>query len=395
MRANHNVSHEADMKTRRILLLAVCGLCLSGCKTGKRNQELLERELRCQEDQIYELESALDQCESELESARRENQTLKKGGAASDLSPRGSSNVPIIEMPSDSGSPRPNRPGRQDEPALPIVEPGEEFIPTPSNPGASARPEPSDRRIARIVLNKQLTGGLSHQGKGGDEGILVVFEPRNARGEMVAEPGDVSIALVDPERSGPQSRIARWDFAAAEAFEQFHRTGALGRGYEFELPWPDAAPQNKKLELFVRYVTPDGRKLLSEMTIRVDPPTGSQAKRWRTPADRIGDADGSVSSMPPDATAQNSRPLRRFLRSATGRAARDGDRGARDSEAPAFGGAGSVAGSSPGTTEPSVELGEESSQPDEADGPASAPAKAPETERPAAVARRPAWTPYR
>ena len=86
---------------------------------------------------------------------------------------------------------------------MPTVEPGEEIAPPATGAGASAAPEPSDRQIARIVLNKQLTGGSS-QVEGGNGGILVVFEPRNARGEMVAEPGDVSIALVDPAqlRSG-------------------------------------------------------------------------------------------------------------------------------------------------------------------------------------------------
>jgi hypothetical protein len=375
------------MKTRRILLLAVCGLCLSGCKSGKGNQELLERELRCQEDHIYELESALDQCEAELESARRENQTLKRDGAASDQGPRGSSNVPIIELPSDSGSPRSTPRGRPQEPSLPIVEPGEEFTPTPGNPGASTRPEPSDRRIARIVLNKQLTGGLNHQRQGGDEGILVVFEPRNARGEMVAEPGDVSIALVDPERSGPQARVARWDFAANEAFEQFHRSGVLGRGYEFELPWPDAAPQNKKLDLFVRYVTPDGRKLLSKMTISVDPPTGGQARRWRTPGGNASEPEGSASAAPPDQAAQSVR-RRRFLWSGA-------DRGSRDTEAPAFGDTGSDSRASTGSREPTIELGEESATAEAAAPAAGAPATAPSDERPAAVARRPAWTPYR
>ncbi len=123
---------------------------------------------------------------------------------------------------------------------MPTVEPGEEFTPPAAGAGASVQPEPRDRRIERIVLNKQMTGGAS-QLEGGGNGIVVVFEPRNARGEMVAEPGDVSIALVDPERSGPQARLARWDFAAKDAFDQFHRSGTSGRGYELELPWPEAA----------------------------------------------------------------------------------------------------------------------------------------------------------
>ncbi len=90
---------------------------------------------------------------------------------------------------------------------MPTVEPGEEIAPPATGAGASAAPEPSDRQIARIVLNKQLTGGSS-QVEGGNGGIMVVFEPRNARGELVAAPGDVSIALVDPARSGSGS--AAW-----------------------------------------------------------------------------------------------------------------------------------------------------------------------------------------
>ena len=48
----------------------------------------------------------------------------------------------------------------------------------------------------------------------------------------------------------------------------------------------DAAPQNKKLELFVQLTSRrTGRKLMSEMpTIAVNPPVGNQAKaagRWR------------------------------------------------------------------------------------------------------------------
>ena len=60
-RVNNNVSHEADMNARRILLVLICGFGLTGCKSTRQNQELLERELRWQEDRIYELENALDE----------------------------------------------------------------------------------------------------------------------------------------------------------------------------------------------------------------------------------------------------------------------------------------------------------------------------------------------
>jgi hypothetical protein len=374
LRVNHNVSHEADMKTRRILLLVVCGLCLAGCKSGKQNQELLERELRYQEERIYELEDALDQCESELEYSRRDSQSPGDKRAGGGGGRTGSSNLPIIDLPSDSGPSRPSR-RNEPEPVMPTVEPGEEFTPPAAGSGASAQPEPRDRHIARIVLNKQMTGGAS-QLSGGEDGIVVVFEPRNARGEMVAEPGSVSIALVDPERSGPQARLARWDFAANDAFAQFHRSGKSGRGYEFELPWPEAAPPNKKLQLFVRYVAPDGRKLMSEMTINVDPTGTRQAQRWRT-ASPSSDRD-----RPLDAGAQGG-PLRRLLsRTTSGQTA-------PDTEAPRFSGPDETAGS------PSLESDDDAQQEASDDRPVA------RNRRPVATARKPAdddrptWTPYR
>ena len=204
---------------------------------------------------------------------------------------------------------------------------------------------------------------------------MVVFEPRNVRGEMVGEPGQVSIALVDPSQSGPQARLARWDFAPQDAFSQFHRSGANGRGYAFELPWPAAAPANKNLQLFVRYVTPDGRKLMSDMTLNVDPPGNRQAQRWRT------------SSAAPDRDdSSEPGPLRRLLSRSTS------ERGGADSEAPRF--AGSTAGANETAELPSIQTDEDEEDDEEVEHPAA------RKRRPTLTARRadddrPSWSPYR
>jgi outer membrane murein-binding lipoprotein Lpp len=276
------------MKPHRITALAVAGLLLAGCRSGGNN-ELVERELRWQEDQIYELEDALDSCESQLESAQRENAALKKelGGGDRDRDPQPLS-TPMLDFPSGPAAPaRGNRPNAKQRTAAPLVEPGveidpgEEFTPDIQAEGASSSKRITDQRVDRIVLNKQLTGGSNHSGRGGDAGVLVVFEPRNRAGQLLQVPGDVSIAVLDPTLQGPQSRVARWDFTAQEAGRQFKKT-ALGRGFHFELPWAGEPPTNKKLRLYVRYVAPDGRKLLTDMNIDIAPPTNREARSWRS-----------------------------------------------------------------------------------------------------------------
>ena len=205
----------------------------------------------------------------------------------------GGAGLPIIDLPSDSGRSGPRVPGDSDEPVCPPSSPAKNSTPPPSA-GASAVPEPSDRHIARIVLNKQLTGGFSHV-EGGNGGVTVVFEPRNARGEMVAEPGDVSIALVDPAHGPGGAASPAGISPPATPSSSSVVPGQSVAATSSSFPGPSAAPQNKNLQLFVRYVTPDGRKLISQMTINIDPPR--VAGRWRM-ATPSADRDPSDASPP-------------------------------------------------------------------------------------------------
>ena len=281
------------MNLHRIAWIACCGglLFLPGCHGGT-NRALVERELRLQEERIYELEDALCQCEAEAESACRENEALKNDLARGDRATSASSTSPVLELPS-----KPKRRGRRgDEPGSPIeppvidpgipIESGEEFNPSIPADNASYSPQPTDRNVVRLAFNKRLTGGINHRGHGADQGVVVVFEPRNSQGELVKVPGDVSIAVMDPSREGPEGRIARWDFTADEAIKEY-RNSMFGRGYHFELPWPDHPPENKNLQLFVRFITPDGHKLLADTNINVTPPVERRAESWRTAPTRI------------------------------------------------------------------------------------------------------------
>ena len=266
-------------------LLACFVLLSAGCRGGRN--EIVERELRLQEDKIFQLEDMVDQCHAMLESSRRENEALKQHGdsSASDSTSTGSASGPSLSVPPGiSGT---SRDGDDFEPLdlqPPKIESG---VPTDgSGPsidapraktpaaGTAFRDEPpSDERLDRIVINKQLTGGRDAIGDHQDEGLMVVFEPRGASGRWVQALGDVSIVVLDPTKRGAESRVARWNFTADEAAAHF-RKSALGRGFHFELPWPSKPPTSRSLKLYVRLRTPEGEKFIAEATVPVDPPGG-------------------------------------------------------------------------------------------------------------------------
>ena len=287
-------------------------LCFSapGCKSNG-NSELLERELRCQEDRIYHLEDELEEASYALEASRRENETLKKeitggdkgagGRFAPSVVPPAVTAPPVIstpiepttvvpddapplELPTDNApsyTPKGKQGAELDE-APPFVpnalhrRTDEESRFQPAT--LKGKPLTGDARtITQLAINRQLTGGWNSDRHHGDEGIFVAFEPRDAENKLVEAAGEISIVLLDPTQAGADARVARWDFATDEAELNF-RTGPIGRGFQFELPWPSKPPTSRDLRLFVRLSTPDGRNVETDLKIRVTPRESWSAK---------------------------------------------------------------------------------------------------------------------
>ncbi len=324
----------------RTLPFALCALTLLtlGCRTNP-NQVLLEQESRLLEDRIYQLEAQLDDSCAAREATIRENESLKKELAGGDPGPgrdtRGSSGGPSMGPPSDI----PRRSGRGAAPNLeaPTIElpepsdtPPEELPGTPSGPPSSAPsvgPAGGGASAAtgvptKLVINKRLTGGLDRDGHNGDEGVLVVVEPRDAQGQLVKSAGDVSIVVMDPALEGAAQRVARWDFAADEVPSHFQST-PLGAGLRFQLAWPAEPPKNRQVQLFVRFTTADGAKINADVPIDVrspaDPPREDrEAKNWsssdgasrpqrdRTPSSRL--KSSRVSAAPGSSSDEADQP---------------------------------------------------------------------------------------
>lgn len=220
---------------------------------------------------------------------------------------------PQIELPPESSSssqlppsmsgpakaPSGNTPAKPGDapPAKPTPKPGPaggaampEVLPLPppdlSPPGGRApKPGMSTHRqrvnntsVAGIKLDPRFTGGYDQDGHGGDDGITLAIQPRDAQGRALSAVAPVSVVVLDPTQSGDAARIARWDFSAEEV------AGALkeskpGEGIRLAMPWPQSPPAHGQLHLFVRYTTDDGQKLQADCPIQVALDS-KQGKNW-------------------------------------------------------------------------------------------------------------------
>ncbi|MBA4018099.1 MAG: hypothetical protein C0483_13080 [Pirellula sp.] len=361
---------EMDFR-RRALLLLLCLTATFGCRQSAAQRELLERELRLQEDRIYELESKLEDSQRTLERLQGKlpagefcpptssgpSQILPDGTL---FTPRSviipapaspAESAPTLnpaDIPHDTAPPKVELPmGMRTEvlppfAGMPVISPPDldkpeglpsravvndksgadsggglsgmlaELLPkeatglpkaepvikemsspkfrAPSEvprvemPGAdssrretSAQPVtigqdqiPSDINVASIGLHRS-TGGWNVDGTPGDEGVFILLEPRNARGQVVPTIGDVSLVLIDPAIIGEGGRYARWDFTAQDAAATYRPAVAGGSaGLHFELAWPDGPPTHSRLKLFVRFTTQDGKRFQAEKDLKLE-----------------------------------------------------------------------------------------------------------------------------
>jgi hypothetical protein len=294
------------------VLIMVCG-----CKTDI-SQQLLERELRMQEDQIYLLQDELqDKC-FRLDRIASENTSLKKqlGIVDPDASlPRNISLPPGVAAPARAPQVAP----QMAPPALTLPEPvgvppvgsgsgpstsdGPRFAPPASSappasiappaldgvpplpivPGERGAADPSVRRlsheeslavegqISHIVVNPSKTECFDGNGDGASDGLAIVFEPRDADERLVTAAGDVTIKALDPAAADPAGDegacIATWEIPAADALAHFRRT-SRARGLHFRLPWQAAAPSADHVRIHVRLTTFDGKSFETEATVR-------------------------------------------------------------------------------------------------------------------------------
>jgi hypothetical protein len=304
---------------RCISLLAITVVLSSGCHLGprwNRQLELLNAEKRSLEDELYALQYDLEDAANDVKELKRENDRLRQRLGLSPAEspipdrpppPRGSGGPaltppvieertlqePRIEIPEDRPA---SEGGKPKTTVAPLPSPASTSLPTSESPrtlpSLSGLLEPSDPRVTHIYLNPLLTGGSDFNREPGDDGLVVVIEPRNRSDEFVPIAGPISVVLLDPARDKEQARFARWEIDAPNAQRSLEQSTKI-KGIHLRLPWPESLPTSSRMHLYVRYVTVDGRKLEADREIFLALP-GQMTQRWTprstTPESRPGAA---------------------------------------------------------------------------------------------------------
>ncbi len=289
--------------------VAVALVAALGCRSNN-TQVLVEQEARMLEDEVYNLEAQLDRCCRERNALAQELADLRGQSAGA---PGASYSPPPAETPPPRRTPGPANMPMLEPPTIELPEasdtPPDSLLPghaPPTTPGDQSPAAPDDGSGAavegpptQLAINRRLTGGLDRDGSDGDEGIMVMVEPRDEQGRLARSAGAVSVVVMDPSQPGEAARVARWDFQAHE-FDEHLKSSTFGRGLQYELRWPGSPPTSHDLMLFVRYTNPDGTKLTTEAPLNIrlasdaarpGTSTAESPERSREPRSRLKSPD--------------------------------------------------------------------------------------------------------
>jgi hypothetical protein len=312
----------------------VLALVLAGCRVDP-NIQLMEQELRLQDQRIFELEEHLSDCHEVVASQRRDNESLQRRLDASPRTNLGGTQAPAadtrerpetvdgITVPQvDEGDDVQIAPPTQPLELAPAIEEGATSPPGRGEPtpatgrpldpadepsgGGDSAPQPTRSQSSPPAMEmlpppsftgkpeeiRQLGLRLAvryHAKENLPVQVEALVEPQDARLKQVLAAGDVSLMIVPADEATQQqlgrSELARWEFSKDDAKLLWSKS-SLGTGLTFELPWP-GSPQPGEYRLWVRLVGEDGRKHLGSVDFDV---SATQLARRPPPREPLEDA---------------------------------------------------------------------------------------------------------
>ena len=126
----------------------------------------------------------------------------------------------------------------------------------------------TDTRVVELGFHPSLSRSANFDDRADDDGLYLVLQPKNERGQMVPEAADLSIVVLDPAREGDAARIGRWDYSAEEVRGKMQPIGS-NQGIHLTLPWNGPDPSADRVIVFARYTFENGRQVIGQKEIFV------------------------------------------------------------------------------------------------------------------------------
>jgi hypothetical protein len=305
---------------------AACLALLAGCRSTTRT-DLVEREMRQQEDQIYAMQDYLADYEQLLCQYRSENAELKRqlvtgqyrdgtrGPRSDSMKAKSRSTAPSLpedELPDGESDPMPFGvpPLDFDETDIPPLErsSSNESEPdecpsdadnayeetsvqlvayAPERPSADddlpnvaartlsdsdvsasleAPAEGTERQASRQVTQVVLRGQVWPGNGAAGPRVLVDVDPLTTDGTPALHDGPLSLMALDVDSNGAERSLARWDFTAEE-LRSLAVEGTNGTAFQFPLQLPATTPVEEPVEFWCRLMPLDGEKILAHAAV--------------------------------------------------------------------------------------------------------------------------------
>jgi hypothetical protein len=303
---------------------------IAGCQSNAQ-QDLVARELRMQEDQIYALEDYLAEYQQLICKYRSENEALRQQ-LAGDEEP-----LPPRQTPrSRNGtSPTLEDPEIDVPPGTDTTPPEIEVPDVPPLEGTSSSGRTRDVQLAgherdaslaagdsiaaslaaaveptlpqQLVQDVWLHGDVVENDTGGGPRLAIAIEPLDGEGRNTAFSGSISLMLLAPDDAGGKQSLARWDFPPEEV-QSALVAGAGDSIIRFYLELEPDTPFTENTQLWVRLLPHGGDKVLSFADIDLHEPGSFSSFHEEAVAHERSEAP-PVADTIPDQPISNTKPV--------------------------------------------------------------------------------------
>jgi hypothetical protein len=144
----------------------------------------------------------------------------------------------------------------------------------------------TDTRVVELAFHPTLSRAIDMDDRPDDDGLYLVLQPKNERGQMVPIVASLIIFALDPAREGDAAKIGRWEYSAADIEAKLQPIGSE-QGIHLRLPWNGPDPSADRVIVFALFKFDNGRQVMGEKEIFISS-DGSHKTVWTPRGGRSG-----------------------------------------------------------------------------------------------------------